>query len=175
MYIGCVARARKPTCLFDQSGFISTQLTVSGSGLNVQQTDVKAARALILSNACSGQTMVQPTVPMSDAGAMAMGDGTASQLLVLQTLSASCELDEISNVVNSSGTMPEKTAAPVALSAIIVDDSMLYSFSAASRPVGPGIRSPLSLIMNTVDVAHQLIASGALDDFFLLTNNATIN
>ena len=138
---------------------------MSGSGLNVQQTDVKAARALILSNSCSGQTMVQPTVPMSDAGAMAMGDGTASQLLVLQTLSASCELDEISNVVNSSGTMPEKTAAPVALSAIIVDDSMLYSFSAASRPVGPGIRSPLSLIMNTVDVAHQLIASGAPDDF----------
>ena len=72
------------------------------------------------------------------------------------------------------GGSPEKKAEPVELSAVIVDDAILYSFSAASRPVGPGIRSPLSLIMNSVDAAHH-VASGALDDFFLLTTNATIN
>jgi hypothetical protein len=64
------------------------------------------------------------------------------------------------------GGSPEKRAEPVDLSAVIVDNAILYSFSAASRPVGPGIRSPLSLIMNSVDAAHQLVASGALDDFF---------
>ena len=73
------------------------------------------------------------------------------------------------------GGSPEKKAEPVELSAVIVDDAILYSFSAASRPVGPGIRSPLSLIMNSVGAAHQLVASGALNDFFMLTTNATIN
>ena len=43
---------------------------------------------------------------------------------------------------------------------------MLHSFSATSGPVGPGIQSPLPLIMNTVVAAQQLVASDALEDLF---------